>query len=216
MIIPGILEETIEKIQEKVDLIKEAAELIQIDIADGILVEGHSFTDIQKITRLDTNIPLEIHFMVEKPSYLIALDGTKIPNVYKVCTQILPDNSTKDFILSIRELGYLAGVSVNFDEDVETLKDTLDYVDYIQFMSVLPGKQGNAFIPSVFDKINSFRNKYPFIKTQIDGGISTDNIQEVVNTGVDNIVIGSAIFNSEDPAKELLKFQTVHGRTNIS
>jgi ribulose-phosphate 3-epimerase len=87
-------------------------------------------------------------------------------------------------------------------------------------MSVIPGKQGGNFIPEVLNKIRNFEKRYPNITTQIDGGVNETTLPRVLETGVDNIVVGSAIFSSEDPRKKFLEFsksfneRTAHGPNN--
>jgi ribulose-phosphate 3-epimerase len=73
-------------------------------------------------------------------------------------------------------------------------------------MGVIPGKQGNKFIPEVIQKISIFKEEFPNIKTQIDGGVNKQNIYEILKSGVDNVVVGSAIFNTSNPKDEMLEF----------
>lgn len=212
MIIPGILRQTLEEIGKEVEKVDGVCEVIQIDVADGIQVDGKSFKDIEKISRIIHQTPLEIHLMVEKPLKILPVNKGKIDGVSKVCTQVT--ENTLEVISKLKDLNYEVGVSLNPEEDIDLLKPFLNKVDYVQFMGVIPGKQGNKLIPEVLSKITDFKTKYSHITTQIDGGVNDDTLPQVLKSGVDNIVIGSAIFNSENPRKKLLELKkTAYGRT---
>ncbi len=224
MIIPGILEETFEKAVERIKSVEEASPEIQIDITDGHLVEGRTFQNIQKLNSLKTKSSISLHLMVKKPctyirksTSLLPFTAKKINNVDTVITQLIDHKQMEHFIKHSKKLGYKVGISINHDQDVQFLDTYLDKVDLIQFMSVVPGKQGNDFIPSVLNKIKTFKDLNPTIKTQIDGGINIDNLPQVLGTGVDNVIIGSAIFNSENPRDKILEFtKAAHGSTTNS
>ena len=213
MIIPGILEQTLEDIKKKIRAIDGISESIQIDVADNKQVEGLSFLEVEKLREIDHKTPLEIHFMVEAPLDYLALEKGKIPSVSKVCTQVT--ENIENVIEKLKSANYEVGVSLNPEEGIELIAPLIAQMDYVQFMSVVPGKQGNSLIPEVLDKIREFKQRYPNVLTQIDGGVDEGTLPQVLDSGVDNMVVGSAIFNSGDPKEKLLEFQrTAHGRTN--
>ena len=221
MIIPGILEEKFEKAVERIVSVDGASSEIQIDIADGKLVEGKTFLNIEKLKSLNTKSILSLHFMVKSPSkYLISslmlspFVMRKIPNVNTVITQVVSIRQLKCFIKTAKNIGYKVGVSLNYNQEPNIIGPLINKIDLVQFMSVVPGKQGNDFIPEVLEKIKRFKLTYPTIKTQIDGGVNTTNLTQVLKTGVDNVIIGSAIFNSENPRNKVLEFiKAAHGST---
>ena len=76
------------------------------------------------------------------------------------------------------------------------------------FLSVNPGFYGAAFIPEVLEKIKKFKASHPAVRVGIDGGIKLSNLKAAKQAGVDDICVGSAILNSDDPQgayKELVK-----------
>jgi ribulose-phosphate 3-epimerase len=74
-------------------------------------------------------------------------------------------------------------------------------------MTVTPGKQGQKLIPQVLDRVTSFKQKYPQIPSQVDGGVNENNLELVLQTGANDVVIGSSIFAQGDPAENFTKFQ---------
>ncbi len=215
MVIPGILEETFEKVEEKIRLVEEVSPVVQVDVVDDTLVPGKTFLEVGKLGSLNTPADITIHFMVENPvkfikrtKFFIPIIKRKIRGVSTVITQLIPNETLEDFIKVTKDLGYKVGLSINTNQDNSLLDPFVKDIDLIQFMGVIPGKQGSEFIPKVLDKIKDFKNRYPTMKTQIDGGINEITLPLVLETSVDNIVVGSAIFNSEDPKKKYLEFSS--------
>jgi ribulose-phosphate 3-epimerase len=103
----------------------------------------------------------------------------------------------------IRNAGALAGVVLNPSTPVSVLEDILGMADYVLLMSVNPGFGGQKLIPYVLDKARKLdrmrREKKLALPIEIDGGVDRENLAEVVRSGCDWIVTGSAIFHSPDP-----------------
>ena len=217
MIIPAILEKDLKDILNKIDLVKGIAKTIQIDVIDNTLIKGSTFTNLNKLKNINPEIEITIHLMVGNPKeYVKKLNGPfifnkgKLSNVSTLITQLIEDkNEILEFIKLAKASGYKTGLSINTDQDISLLIPFLDKVDVIQFMGVHPGKQGNDFLPEVINKIIDFKSKFPGIETLVDGGINDKSFRSVVKTGVDKVVIGSAIFNTENPKQKFIEFSNL-------
>lgn len=216
MIIPAILEKSFKQVEDSIHTVDDSAKVIEIDFIDNTSTEGYTFLDLNKIEGLSTRSEIIIHFQVSKPlKYLqkrflfFPLKTTKMGNVSTIITQMIDESSTKDFLRFCRGLGYKTGVSINPEQDTEVIKPLMDGIDVVQFMSVIPGKQGNKFIPSVLDKIISFKKEFPSKLTHIDGGVNKANLGLIIDSGIDNIVVGSAIFNTSNPKEAFLELEKV-------
>src|SRR5205807_8932285 len=111
---------------------------------------------------------------------------------------------TLNFIRS-RNVG--AGVSVNPARPVQTVEHALGLADMLLIMTVNPGFEGQRFIPYTVEKIRQARQvienrKYRCV-IEVDGGIDTDTLPDVVRAGAEVLVAGSAIFNAPDPARKI-------------
>lgn len=203
MIIPGILQENADKIENDLNKIKDFTHLAQIDFADGKLVEGKSCLDLNQIMQIRDPIQYDIHLMVKDPfSYL----EPYYPKIEKICTQAEAPVNLASWIEEARQKGYETGLSLNPETSWTKIEKLVPYIDFVQFMTVEPGKQGNSFQPQVLKSIKSFRKKYPNKTIQADGGISKQNIEDVLKAGVNNVVIGSAIVMAEDPKRAYEEF----------
>ncbi|MBK5263248.1 MAG: ribulose-phosphate 3-epimerase, partial [Peptostreptococcaceae bacterium] len=102
----------------------------------------------------------------------------------------------------IKALGVKAGVSINPATSLSTLDYILEEVDLVLIMSVNPGFGGQKFITSALEKVEALKEIREFhhlnFEIEIDGGITLENLEEVVSAGVDIVVAGSAVFGAEN------------------
>jgi len=218
MIIPGIFEITQEAAAREINLLGNLAPKIQLDLADGILVDGKTFLDLNFLENLQITAEIQLHLMVQKPEpYFLAL-----PAVIKdVCVQaealMYNPLSMESFDDVLKAKKIRVGLSFNQQTPVEDFEDYIKQCDFIQFMTVNPGGQGRPFIMESLDKIRFFKEKYPNVNLQVDGGISLDVMRMVVKVGADAVVVGSEIFRSTNSAQTYQNFvvQFENARANL-
>jgi ribulose-phosphate 3-epimerase len=109
----------------------------------------------------------------------------------------------RPLIARIRELGVRVGLTHNPDTPLEAVEPYLEEIDTLLFMSVFPGFGGQAFIPSVLEKVAAARRLVDerglSVELEIDGGIGPATARQAVEAGADILVAGSAIFHADDP-----------------
>jgi ribulose-phosphate 3-epimerase len=185
---------------------KGGADLIHIDIMDGHFVPNLTFgpklvADLKKIT----DLPLDTHLMVDNPRELI-------PKFHEagadwISIQIEATVHAHKDITTIKQLGKKAGVVLNPATPIHMLNEIITEVDYILIMSVNPGWGGQAFIDSSLEKISQLKNwikgKKLNIPIEVDGGVKLDNMEKLIESGADILVMGSVIYNSENPVEAL-------------
>ncbi len=204
MVVPGIFEQTLTEVQTRLDLITKYIDVAQVDIADGVAVNGKTLTGFETVSRLNTSLNIDLHLMVLHPTdYLVR----KLPFIEKVCAQVEPHFDKKHFIEEAKRLFYKVGLSLNPETSVTEIYPFLDQLDYVQFMAVVPGGQGRVFENHVLEKIRQLRQVDKIITIQVDGGITLENVKEVYTAGADDVVVGSAIFGQPDPVKALVNFK---------
>ncbi|MCF7873719.1 MAG: ribulose-phosphate 3-epimerase [Candidatus Omnitrophica bacterium] len=203
MIVPALLSQDKEKMQEMIDTCSNFAKLVQIDIMDGQFVPSKSITK-EELGKLCTNISNELHLMVENPFAWIKpackLGSKRI--IFHLETKI----NHKQLIKEIKKNNMEAGVSLNPETKIKDLKPLVDSIDLVLFMAVNPGFYGAPFIPKVLDKIKKFNGIWPDKKTAIDGGVKENNFIQIKNVNLDYICIGSAILKAENPEQAFLNF----------
>jgi len=206
MIIPVILEKSLEEIKNKIKLVSGFAQQIQIDLCDNKLVSGLTYLNINQIGRLKSRSKIEIHLMVLNPlDYL----KEKIPNVVKICSQIEANVDHHKFIALAKNYSYKVGLSIGPTTDYALLGPYLKHLDFVQFMDIVPGGQGHTQIPQVLTKIKNFHEAHPDIRIQVDGGIKTNNILNLAEVGVKDFIVGSEILKSSNPHKKYVELENM-------
>ena len=175
---------------------KTNADLLHIDCMDGIFVPNTQMP-IEEILELEkhSNIPLDIHLMVENPEEYINKLANK--NIEYITIHIEIDKNIDNIINKIKSHGYKVGLSIKPNTDISSLLPYLNKIDLILIMSVEPGFGGQQFIPNSLIKAKKLRNLNQKIIIEIDGGIKDTNIKEIKKY-VDIAVVGSYITNSND------------------
>ncbi|MCY6959477.1 ribulose-phosphate 3-epimerase [Clostridium brassicae] len=197
---PSILSANFAKLgEDTIKLEKYGADLIHIDVMDGMFVPNISFgIPVMKSLRPITKLPFDVHLMIEEPSRYVedfVKAGADIITIHYEAEKHLDRT-----INYIKSFGIKAGISLNPATPVEAIKHLIGIVDMVLIMSVNPGFGGQKYIKYCSDKIREVKkmaekcNKDLLI--EVDGGVGVDNIKEVVECGANVIVAGSAVFKN--------------------
>lgn len=213
LIAPSILSADFTNLKQQIETVeKGGADFIHCDIMDGHFVPNITFGPVMvSAARKCTELPLDVHLMIENPDNYIeefAKAGANYITVHQEAVAHLHRT-----ISLIKDNGCKAGVTINPATPVESLIDILPFVDLVLIMSVNPGFGGQNFIPHTLKKIDKLvnlrkENNYDFL-IEIDGGISSKNIKEVSLHGVDVFVAGSAVYNSNNAAEAVKELKNL-------
>lgn len=185
------------------------AELIHVDVMDGHFVPNISFGSVvMKSLAGETDMSFDVHLMIENPDDYIEdfmTPQTEYITVHQeACVHL---NRT---VRHIRSLGAKAGVSLNPATPLSTLDCILDETDMVLLMSVNPGFAGQNFIPSVLNKVRDLvkirNDRCLDFDIEIDGGVTLDNVRDIVSAGVEIVVAGSAVFKAADVEQRTREF----------
>jgi ribulose-phosphate 3-epimerase len=202
---PSILSADFSRLGEEVKAIESGgAHFIHVDVMDGHFVPNISYgATVMKSLNGKTQLPYDVHLMIENPDQYVEdflTPATEFITVHQEAVRHLNRS-----IQLIHSHGVKAGVSINPATPIGTLENILHQVDLVLVMSVNPGFGGQKLIPDCLDKVKKLREwrkqtGYEF-QIQMDGGITLENLDQVLEAGVDIVVAGSAIFHQKDVAK---------------
>lgn len=204
-IAPSILSADFADLKNEIIRLTEAkADAIHLDIMDGNFVPNLTFGPcVVKAIRPYTNLPFDVHLMVENPDEMIewfALAGADYITVHaEVCPHL---DKTLD---AIHSLGLKAGVSLNPSTSENVLEYVLDKLDLILVMTVNPGFGGQQFMNNQLEKITKIRKLIGSrdIILSVDGGINPMTAAEAAAAGADMLVAGTAVFAGGDYLKNI-------------
>lgn len=208
---PSILSADFGHLAEDVKKIEEGgADYIHVDVMDGHFVPNISFgASVMKCLNDKTKLPYDIHLMIENPDMYI--DDFVTPKTEYITVHQEACIHLNRTVQNIKSKGVKAGVSINPATPVSTLECILPDVDLVLIMSVNPGFGGQKFIPGSLEKVRELaeikKRKNLDFAIEIDGGITLENIKEVVEGGVEIAVAGSAVFKAEDVVERVRAFK---------
>lgn len=201
-IAPSILSANFAELGKEIkDVENGGADYIHIDVMDGHFVPNITMGPmVVKAVRPLTDLPLDVHLMIEDPDQYIeafADAGADYITVHVEAAAHLHRT-----IQLIKSKGVKAGVVLNPATPAEWVKPILQDIDMVLLMTVNPGFGGQSFIPSVVPKIKQIRSWAdeinPKLEIEVDGGINTETAAVCAEAGADVFVAGSAIYNKND------------------
>lgn len=203
-IAPSILAADFARLGEEISRVEAAgADMLHVDVMDGHFVPNLTIgPPVVKAIKSVTNLPLDVHLMVDQPDGLLPdfIDaGSDNLTVHVEACRHLHRT-----VQSIRDAGVQASVVLNPATSLHALDEILPDVHMVLLMSVNPGFGGQRFLPSTLEKIRSLRAQITErglpVAIEVDGGVKADNAAEICAAGADVLVAGTAIFGQPDYA----------------
>ncbi len=201
-IAPSILAADFTRLGEEIAKVEAAgADMLHVDVMDGHFVPNLTIgPPVVKAIKAVTNLPLDVHLMVEQPDGLLPdfIDaGSDNLTVHVEACRHLHRT-----VQSIKDAGVRASVVLNPATSLHALDEILPDVHMVLLMSVNPGFGGQRFLPSTLDKIRQLRamiaERRLSVSIEVDGGVKADNAAEICAAGADVLVAGTAIFGHAD------------------
>jgi len=184
------------------------AQYLHFDVMDGHFVPNISFgVPVLKSIRSCTKLFFDVHLMISNPERYVDDFAKSGADSITVHLEAFQDESDLLHCLQlIRNLDVEVGLAISPNTPVDSLFRYLEHLDLALIMSVEPGFGGQKFILDALKKAEKLVQQGAGIDIQMDGGIDLNNLQSVLNAGVNVVVAGSSIFGSKDIGESVRSF----------
>jgi ribulose-phosphate 3-epimerase len=213
---PAILTDSLATFSQQLELVKQVPEIktIQVDIIDAVFADNITINPSDLVDFDFGQLSIDFHLMTEEPmDYLWELIdcGQQLPT-QSIIAQVEKMSYQLDFLQEIKKNDWQAGLAINLFTSLESIEEQVwEYLDHVLLMAVEAGAQAQIFNSLVFAKIEELKflikqfNRNIIIS--VDGGIKTEHVNLLQQAGVDQIAVGSALFNVDNFNHEFNKFK---------
>jgi ribulose-phosphate 3-epimerase len=209
IVAPSILAADFSRLGEEIHQVEAAgADWIHCDIMDGHFVDNISFgPDVVRHVRKHTNLPLDVHLMIEHADGYVVRFVKAGANSITVHVEAEAKHEVIKTLKQIRGAGCRAGLTLNPETRFESIEPFLSDIDMLLVMTVHPGFGGQAFRADQMEKVRRAaawsQSGTGKIDIEVDGGITPATARISVENGANILVAGTSIFHSKDYAKAI-------------
>ena len=206
-IAPSVLSADLVRLAEQVSQVEEGgANWIHVDVMDGHFVPNLTFgAAMVAALRRITDLPLDVHLMVARPEWYIAPFADAGADVFTFHPEATAHAQRQ--LEQVRACGMQAGLALNPGTPLSYAEEVIEDLDLLLIMSVNPGFGGQQYLAAATKKLARARqlldSRGSRARLEVDGGISRNTIAAAHGAGADTFVVGSAIFGSDDPKREV-------------
>jgi ribulose-phosphate 3-epimerase len=173
------------------------ADLHHVDVMDGHFVPNLTIgPPVVRSVRRATSVPLDVHVMITRP--LAFAEAFVKAGADGYTFHVEAEDDPVETARAVRALGAKAGITLNPDTPIESLRPLLPHVDRVLVMSVFPGFAGQSFLPESLDRVRAVRAMGWDGELEIDGGIGPSTIADAAAAGADLFVAGSAVYGADE------------------
>lgn len=211
IVVPAIIPHTKEQLENEMKIVKDFADVVQIDITDGVFVptktwpyNGRDAGYLDELKGEESGWPywmdidIELHLMIKNPEHAV-LDWIKT-GVSTIVFHIESTENPQSIIDICRENSVGVGIAIKPNTDISLLATFVSQIDFIQVMgSGLLGKHNIELEDLAVEKIKTLRTTFPESIIAIDIGVNEDTAQVLKDAGVNKFVSGGFILEAENP-----------------
>ena len=199
---PSVLASDLSNLATEVAEIEKAgAELVHLDVMDGVFVPNMSFgMPVIEALRKHSKMFFDVHLMIVNPEKyakrFIDAGADLVTFHYEAC------EDSEKLLDEIHEAGAKAAISIKPATAAEEIYHLIPKCDMVLVMTVEPGYGGQKFMPDMLEKVSKIRAEAERLgqdlDIQVDGGINPETAKLAVAAGANVLVAGSSVFNAQD------------------
>lgn len=205
-LIPSILVDNEEEFAKRLRLVEKDVETVHVDILDGSLVPQKNWFDAEAVGKLDTKVKYELHLMVNDPLPILEAWKKQVAGTHRAIVHAEIPGTLWKVLEEIK--GVERSIALNPDTSLDAVREHLDDIDQLTLMGVHPGASGQAFLGKrILDKMQAARDQFPNLPIEMDGGLTSKNIEGLKTAGCTRFCAASAVFSAKNPEEALRELQ---------
>ena len=211
-LIPAIIANGTHDLEEKIEIVASHVTWAQIDVMDGTFVRGTSWPyregSLDDLMIMKGALKIEAHLMIQNPERVVA--AWALAGVDRIIVHPEATEGIGSVMEALAESRAELGVALKLGTPIDVIEPWIEDISVVQLMGIEKlGAHGELFNDAVIKKIAAVRSSYGDITISIDGGVTVLNAPHLLELGVDNLVVGGAIWNAPDPRAALDQFHTL-------
>jgi ribulose-phosphate 3-epimerase len=198
-VVPSVLSADFARLADEIDVVTSAGvRVVHLDVMDGHFVPNITIGPpvIAKLRKV-SNLVFDAHLMISEPERYA--ESFVEAGADHITFHIEVAEDPPKLIDKLHKLGCSAGLCLNPETPVDSIRDFAPLCDMVLVMTVHPGFGGQEFMPEAAKKVAQVRKIVgPSVRVEVDGGIDPETTPIVVSYGADTLVAGNAIFGQTD------------------
>lgn len=211
-IIPAILATSEEQYQNDLAKLSKSEALkegwVHIDFADNKFVQNQT-VEPATIEKFSSDFKKEAHLMVAHPKEWV--DTLLKAGFERIIFHIESEDDPLETIENIKLKGLEVGLAINKETPIEKLQVFVGKIDVVLVMTIIPGFQGQPFIPESLDKVRLIKAKNWSVRIGVDGHVNDKNAKEIIASGVDFMIVGSYLLEGDIDEKLENIWEVING-----
>ena len=206
-IIPSILATTEEEFVRLLKLVEPYVDRVHLDIGDGDFIPTRTVSGHEQLIKMETKVNFDVHLMVSRPEDQMYYWYKTKADRFLIHAET--DHGHINLINQIHLNDRKVGLVLNPETQTDTIKEVMDNIDFVQFMTVNPGFYGSEFVDRVISKILDFHGQYPSMPIMVDGGVNSETARHLIAVGATSLVVGSYVINSDNVGKAIEELRVI-------
>lgn len=197
-IIPSIVAHSLEELNQKINLLEDFSPWVHLDVVDGRFAANSTWQNSGDLETLAGRIKIEAHLMIDKPEEVLS-EWRRVAD--RIIIHAEATDHWEEIIESATGPGPELGVALLLETPLLRIARSLPHLKFVHLMSIKKiGYHGEPFNDKIIEKIKTLHQLAPGITISVDGGIKAQNLPQLVAAGAQRFIIGSAIWQSANPA----------------
>jgi len=209
---PSILNADFANLGQAIKDVEPFSDYIHLDVMDGHFVPNITFGPmVVETVKSITRVPLDTHLMIYNPPEWV--EAFAEAGSDRISFHVRSCRDAESVIRAIRGMGVSPGLAISPEVPVFELKPFLPMIDFVIVMCVYPGFGGQKLMPEMLNRVGAIKRDATElgveVEIEVDGGVKAQNLAVVLESGADNVVVGSSIFSSDDIAAAAAEIKSI-------